>query len=227
MKKQGSSLILTLLCCLLGTVSVQAQTRILPLGDSVTSSFAPYSSFRYWLWQSLMEANYDVTFVGTQYGVADGQPDKTDYNQNHEGHPGWTSSDGARYIDSIATATVPDIVLLDLGANDVQDDIAADQSETNLLFIIDHLRQVNPNVLILMAKPTPFLNQNRRGMSLLKGAIKRVAKIEKKQGTHIQLVNLAGGFNVRKDTFDGTHPNESGEQKIAKRYFAALKKALR
>jgi lysophospholipase L1-like esterase len=36
-----------------------------------------------------------------------------------------------------------------------------------------------------------------------------------------------GGFNLRKDTFDGVHPNEIGEQKIARKLFLALAKAAR
>src|SRR6185503_14232817 len=84
--------------------TAQAQTRILPLGDSVTSSFAPHSSYRYWLWHELVDAGYNVDFVGSQQGVADGTPDKTDYDQDHEGHPGWTTQDGVDNIDSIAAA---------------------------------------------------------------------------------------------------------------------------
>jgi lysophospholipase L1-like esterase len=37
---------------------------------------------------------------------------------------------------------------------------------------------------------------------------------------------LRAGFNPRSDTKDGTHPNVRGEQKIANRYFQALRKVL-
>lgn len=208
-------------------VNSQAQTRILPLGDSVTSSMAPHVSYRYWLWHLLADRGYNVDFVGTQWGVANGSPEYTDFDENHEGHLGWTSQDAVESIDSIASATVPDIVLLDLGANDVDDNIPHGVSKANLITIIETLHAVNPGVVIVMALPTPYVGQNRRGISLLRHAIKRAAVIERHAGVHIRTVNLAASFNVRKDTFDGTHPNESGEKKIAKRYFNVLRPLLR
>ena len=210
--------------------AVQAQTRILPLGDSVTSSFAPYSSYRYWLWHYLTDnpkRYYNVDFVGTQSGVAEGSPARTDYDQDHEGHPGWTSQDGLENIDFIANATQPDVVLLDLGANDVEQGVDPAIIIGNLQGIIEHLRAVNPNVAVLLAEPTPYTGDNSRGLSKFKGAIARLAKQEdQKRGSRVLAVNLFGGFSVRKYTFDGTHPNERGEQFIAKKYFAVLKKVL-
>jgi hypothetical protein len=64
-------------------------------------------------------------------------------------------------------------------------------------------------------------------MSKLKGAISKVAKQNNQKESRIYVINLFGGYNVRKDTFDGVHPDESGELKISKKYFAALKKVLK
>jgi lysophospholipase L1-like esterase len=214
-------------CLLLSSSPIFAQARILPLGDSVTSSFAPSSSYRYWLWHRLENSGYHVDFVGTQWGVANGAPLKTDFDQNHEGHPGWTTQDGAFYIGSIAPATVPDIVLLDLSANDIDAGIYYKDSATNLMTIIETLRSVNPRVVVLLAQPTPYVGQNKRAMSLLRYAIKRVAAIEKRKGARVVIVNLAASFSPRKDTVDGTHPDESGEKKIASRYYSTLRKYLR
>src|SRR5580765_1323778 len=99
--------------------TVQAQVRILPFGDSVTASVSPHNSYRFWLWHKLTDNGFNVDFVGTQNGVADGAPANPDFDMDHEGHPGWTTMDGLIHVDSIAAATQPDIVLLDLGANDV------------------------------------------------------------------------------------------------------------
>lgn len=207
-------------------VTSQAQTRILPLGDSVTSSFSPNSSYRYWLWHDLVNAGFNVDFVGTQYGVADGPAGNPDFDQDHEGHPGWTTQDGLENIDSIIAATQPDIVLLDLGANDVQEGFPMSTIESNLEGIIEHLKAANPNIVILLADPTPYRGPNSSRMSKLKGVISRVATLENQPGSSVLIVNLFGGFNVRKDTSDGMHPNEIGEQFIAQRFFAALQRVL-
>jgi lysophospholipase L1-like esterase len=206
----------------LASLAAQAQIRILPMGDSVTSSFSPHDSYRFWLWNRLVNAGYNVDFVGTQTGVVGGPPTDTNFDQDHEGHPGWTTQDGVENVDSIIAATQPDIVLLDLGANDLAQGITIPTTIANLQTIIDHFQAANPNVVVLLAEPTPFVGMNRQWMSQLRSAIRKLVKHE----THVRDVNLWGGFNVRKDTFDGMHPNESGEKKIAKDFFSQLKKPL-
>jgi len=67
-------------------------TRIMPLGDSITESFAPYDSYRYYLWTSLQNSGFrDIDFVGSQHGVLGGEPANENFDQDHEGHPGWTT----------------------------------------------------------------------------------------------------------------------------------------
>lgn len=214
-------------CLCAAAFTAPAQTRILPLGDSVTSSFAPHSSYRYWLWHALIDSGYNVDFVGTQHGVTGGEPANADFDQDHEGHTGWTTSDALFVIDSIANATHPDIVLLDLGSNDVADEIPLENIVANLHEIIQHLRAVNPNVVILMARSTPSVGDNGRAMSRLRSAVKKVAKSETQPGSKVIAVNLSGGFNAKKNTFDGMHPNEVGEQKIARKYYRVLRKLFR
>jgi lysophospholipase L1-like esterase len=204
--------------------TASAQTRILPLGDSGTSSFAPHSSYRYWLWQYLVNAGLNVNFVGTQRGVAGGVPTNTDFDQDHDGHPGWTTQDALANIDRIASATRPDIVLVDLGDNDVMEGVPMQNTVSNLEQIIERLRAVNPNVIILLGQPTPYIGPNHKNVSKLKGAIGKIAKAQNQPESPVMKVNLCSGFNVRKDTFDGMHPDESGEQKIAYKFFAALMK---
>jgi hypothetical protein len=82
-------------------------------------------------------------------------------------------------------------------------------------------------VAILLAQPAPYSGPNSKMMSKLKGAVSKVVKIQKDKESPVIKVNLFGGFHVRKDTFDGAHPNELGEMKIAKRYYKALRKLLR
>src|SRR6187399_3097989 len=69
-----------------------AATRIMPLGDSITSSFAGHDSYRYWLWHSLQDAGYtNIDFVGSQRGVFGGTPLHANFDQDHEGHTGFTA----------------------------------------------------------------------------------------------------------------------------------------
>jgi len=210
-------------CLCLTQNVVQAQLRILPIGDSVTSSFSPHFSYRYWLWHKLVDHGYNVDFVGTQEGVADGPPGNPNFDQDHEGRPGWTADSAFGSIDGIASATGPDIVLLDLGANDIMQGSTVPEVVAKLKAIIDRFRAANPNVKILIAEPTPYAGPNSRQMSKLKGAIGLMAKHATQAHSRVIAVDLFGGFSVSTDTYDGMHPDQSGELKIASKFYAALR----
>lgn len=214
----------------------RAQVRIMPFGDSVTSDgSSPESSYRYWLWTYMQQAGFNAVFTGSQYGVSDGTPANSNFDQRHEGHPGWTTQDGLDNIGWIA-AESPDIVLLDLGSNDVEQGMDLKTTTANLEQIIEAFRNVNPNVIIIISDPAPWVvntgnrqsdHQEKSQMSKLKGAVNRAFKAEKRAGANIIKVNQWSGFNARRDTKDGMHPNVQGEQKIARKYFRALQRIFR
>jgi len=223
-------------CLSLAPLMAEAQ-NIMPMGDSVTArGDSPESSFRYWLWQDLIGIGFQGAFVGNQFGVSDGAPLNSDFDQHYEGggtlDDAWSTQDG---IDNLGNANSQgaDIVLLDLGSNDYNPgtDLKSNlaQVQANLETIMNGLAAQNPGIIILLAKPTPWVTQDRnekRFMSGLSGAVARAGKDVKKAGVNVIVVNLRGGFSARSDTKDGTHPNVRGEQKIANRYFQALRKVL-
>jgi lysophospholipase L1-like esterase len=233
MKKLNLLVLIAGACVCLASFTAGA-VNIMPMGDSVTArGGSPESSYRYWLYTYLINAGYqNINFVGNQNGVSDGPPENSNFDQHYEGGatPGpdaWTSQDG---VDAISNANShsPDIVLLDLGSNDFNsgDDMTAVLAtiKVNLEQIIEGLRAANSGVIILLAEPTPWVTSakdEKKFQSALKGLVSQVAKEE-----GVIKVNLFGGFSAKNDTKDGTHPNVRGEQKIAKKYFSALKKVL-
>jgi lysophospholipase L1-like esterase len=58
---------------------------------------------------------------------------------------------------------------------------------------------------------------------MMRQAVSRAAHAEKKLGARIYLVNLSG-ISPTHDTYDGMHPNDRGEQKIAKKYFSVVRR---
>jgi acyl-CoA thioesterase-1 len=210
----------------LAAVSVQAQIRILPLGDSITSSIAPHVSYRYWLWHSLVNANYNVDFVGTQFGVADGAPAKTDFDQNHEGHPGWETTDAIDNINGILSATHPDVVLLDLGSNDIENGVRIATVRDNLRFLVERMAAANSEIRIIVATPSPYKGSFSSRLSVLRDSIIVMVNAEHRAGIHVAAVDLYSGFSVKNDTFDGVHPNQNGEKLIASRFFQRLKAVM-
>jgi lysophospholipase L1-like esterase len=238
MKKQILTALFAGACLCLGSFSATAQVKILPYGDSVTSfGSAPESSYRYWLFVDLTNAGYifddgnggDFVFVGTRSGTDDAPPQNNWPAEEYSGGEGQNSANAAGQAGGIANSTQPDIVLLDFGSNDFGA-WGLDTTRANLDAAIEAIRAVNPNVIVLIAKPTGWDDTDpgaRKFMSQLSATVGQVAKDEKRAGANVIAVNLFGGFNVRKDTKDGTHPNVIGEQKIAKKYFAVLKGVLK
>jgi lysophospholipase L1-like esterase len=218
------------------------QVKIMPMGDSVTArGSSPESSYRYWLYQDLQNAGFNnFVFVGNQNGVSDGAPANSDFDQHYEGGgPGndaWTTQNGVNAAPSAARST-PDFLILDLGSNDIIGGIDPATTQANLQSIIETFAAANPNIIILLAKPTPFAvdpvatsqekRLERRQQSQLASMASKVGQAEKKNGINVIVVNQFGGYNVKTDTKDGTHPNVRGEQKIARKYFAVLKKYMK
>jgi lysophospholipase L1-like esterase len=241
MKKQILASVFAGACVCLGGLSANAQVRILPYGDSVTTFGSnPESSYRYWLWKDLTDFGFvldqDFIFVGTESGVQDGAPANDWPAEEFSGDEGESSGGAAGEAADVAAATNPDIVLLDFGSNDydasqsVKDTLA--QTRANLDAIIQAFAAQNPNVTILLAKPTPWVVTpdsppgTKQFMSGLSGAVAKAAADSRKAGVNVVLVNQRGGFNARKNTKDGEHPNVVGEQKIANKYFQALRRRL-
>ncbi len=141
--------------------------RVMPLGDSITDDFTRYDT-----WQGLVEAGYQVDFVGTQSSIpasrAGDVPDVAglSFDQDHEGHSGWAASeilagnpdepDAGRLVEWLKTVET-DVVLLHVGTNDLarlgsDAELVADRISR----IVFELQQVMPDVTIFVAQITPI-----------------------------------------------------------------------
>jgi acyl-CoA thioesterase I len=234
MKRQIFAGLVVGVCLSAATVVSHAQTTIMPFGDSVTArGGTPESSYRYWLYNDLVNAGFSFDFVGSQSGVSDPPPANDWPDEDYEGGDGLTTGSALSDWESDAVGRSPDIVLLDLGSNDFNPDedlkTNLGQTRTNLDMIIQGFVDAKPQTIILLAIPTPWVPTSageRKFMSGLGGAVAKAAQDERRAGANVILVNLRAGFSARGDTKDGSHPNVRGEQKIASRYFQALRRVL-
>jgi acyl-CoA thioesterase I len=194
--------------------------RIMPLGDSITEAWDGFASYRYWLQQRLTEAGIAFDFVGSRNGVYRGRPRFAAFDAEHEGHWGWRTSQVLAEIDGWAVAARPDVVLLHLGTNDLASD--PEVIAKNLGAIIDALRRANPDVAVLLARLIPPTGFPQKRLRLVNDAIERTGRERSTDRSPIVIVRHDEGFDPRLDTYDGLHPNESGERKMAERWFDAL-----
>lgn len=202
--------------------------NILPVGDSITESTTGHASYRYWLWNTLADAGHIVDFVGSKQpaGVADGPALYPGFDPHHDGHSSFRADNMAAGLASQGwkdfanqPQNTPDIALVQIGLNDIREGQSDTSTRDDIGAIIDALRAVNPNVTVLVAQITPATGFSVTGLNSLLPALvtsKNTAQ------SRVILVDQATGFSAAADTYDGIHPNESGEKKIAANWFAAL-----
>jgi lysophospholipase L1-like esterase len=229
------------------------QVRILPLGNSITDGDGEHNSYRRPLWLMLDSAGFNVDFIGSKNrnGYDDNLPPNPDFDLDHEGHAGWTSYDvmsgpdgwdqQRETLPEWLEQYTPDIVLMHIGTNDIFGCKSAASILTNINRIIEVLRNDNPRVIIFLAQILPLAGAEKLGFDdrycnpskTLNQLIVELnntiaANIENLSNAEspVYLVDQYSGINPDIDLFDGIHPNETGEVKMAEAWYSKLTPVL-
>ncbi|HET8841857.1 MAG TPA: cellulose binding domain-containing protein [Ktedonobacteraceae bacterium] len=200
--------------------------RIMPLGDSITGS---PGCWRALLWNQLQTAGFtNIDFVGTLppqgCGIA--------YDGDNEGHGGILATNMANQnqLPAWLSATNPNIVLMHLGTNDVWSHLSNSTILAAYSTLVDQMRANNPNMKILVAQIIPMNPSSctdcAQGVVSLNAAIPAWASSKSTAQSPIIVVDQWTGFDDSTDTVDGVHPNDSGNQKMAGRWFPPLSAQL-
>ena len=200
--------------------SASGALRVMPLGDSITEGANEAATYRYWLQKELEGAGVAVDFVGSKSGVFRGKPRFTDFDPDHEGHWGWTSGEVLDRIDEWAPAARADVALVHLGTNDFGGDPSV--VPRNLSAIIDELRKAKPEVVVFLARIIPADGMPADRLDAANDAIEAMGREKSTEASPVLIVDQAEGFDPHVDTYDGTHPNEPGEKKMADKWFRAI-----
>jgi lysophospholipase L1-like esterase len=203
-----------------------APVRIMPLGDSITGS---PGCWRALLWNRLQNTGFtNIDMVGTQPPQGCGVP----YDGDGEGHGGalvTAVADQNQLVGWLA-ATLPDVVLMHFGTNDVWSGRTVDQVLAAYSKLVDQMRVSNPGMKILVAQIIPLAPSGctdcpQRAVAL-NNAIPAWAAGKSTAQSPIRVVDQWTGFTSATDTADGVHPNDSGNQKMSDRWYPALAAAL-
>ncbi len=208
-----------------GNASVESGielVRVMPLGDSITQSNRRHNSYRRPLWFLLQDAGYGVDFVGSMTENYEGGPPNPDFDIDHEGHWGWHADEILAEMPTWAEATQPDIVLMHLGTNDLFGGETPESTIDELGQIISVLREVNPDVVVLVATVIPHNRGNRAAIEPLNELIPTFVEAINTEQSPVVLVDQYTDYSGRDDNFDAVHPNEQGEAKMAQKWFDAM-----
>ncbi|MCK5903562.1 MAG: hypothetical protein KAG28_10500 [Cocleimonas sp.] len=217
------------------SIAEPAQIKILPLGDSITGASKYKQSYRYPLWQHLVDAGKSIRFIGSQFkegnhGRVWANYKNLKFPEANEAHSGWRADQvlgglnrKIRGIDQWIKTYTPDIALIHLGTNDMYQSQTPESTRDEIEQIIIILRKKNPRIKILVAKIIPLrMKPNVPRLNQLLGQL--AVKLNTKTSP-VMAADLYSGFSIYTDMQkDKIHPNANGEKKMAKAWFNALMK---
>lgn len=199
--------------------------RIMPLGDSITQGNVQFNSYRPTLWRMLNQAGYQVDFVGSLRRHHGGDPRETDYDPDHEGHWGWAIDRVLPELPGWLAEAKPDVILLHLGTNDALRRHPDEETVQEWLAVLRLIHAQNPQICVLAARLIPAVGEEAL-IERLNGAFEKAWAEQPIPDLDLRWVDQFSGFDPNVDTWDGLHPNQQGERKLAERWFAALREVL-
>ena len=214
-------------------------------------------SFRRPLWNSVVgdASNPLVDFVGTRNGVranngtcgnppsSVAQPTVADFDADHEAYWGWCVNDVSAVLPGSLAALAaqrgvlqtdnrrPDVALVHLGTNDIlQQSQNPAQIAGELATLVGQLRAANRNIRVVVAQVIPVargdLTESNQVPVLNSQIAAQVGALSTTESP-VTVVDQFDGFNAGADLYDGVHPNNGGEQKMAAKWLPALKDAIK
>lgn len=197
--------------------------RILAVGDSITQGGKTFVTYRLPLDVKLRAAGLRYEFVGSQQSEGPHGP------LWHEGYGGKNAEFLAGIMPQKLKQARPDVILLHCGHNHSAEEkpvpgiIAAERA------IIEAARKQNPKVVILLALVIPSGKLPKYAyIPELNQAEVLLARELHRPDAPVMIVDQFTGFDPQKDTIlDKVHPNAQGAEKMATKWFTALKGVVR
>jgi lysophospholipase L1-like esterase len=98
--------------------------------------------------------------------------------------------------------------------------------------LLGQMRTKNPKMHVIVSNLLPldtkrWPQSGQDGIVNLNAAIKQWAPARSTRDSPVVLVDNYAGFDAVADTTDGEHPNDSGNEKMATRFFAPTRDAIK
>ncbi|WP_104636315.1 GDSL-type esterase/lipase family protein [Streptomyces sp. MH60] len=210
--------------------------RFMFVGDSMTIGSAGEHTWRYRLWQHLRDScGRPFTFVGPRETLHDQVTDaptshayaEPDFPRAHLAGWGEGWHHMAPLIEETVRACRADVLLVSLGLIDLGFYTNAEQTAANVRAFVAAARSANPRVRVAVMPvlhnirveaDTSFAEQVAHFNELL---AKTLTDLDDPRSP-LLFVPPPVAYDFHTDTYDGTHPNESGEHRIAEAFATAM-----
>jgi hypothetical protein len=235
-----ASVIIFALSCQLAGNSSAAVLKIMPLGDSITlgANSPAISGYRGPLYTLLSNAGITFQYVGSSMENAGTLPATPIDERHHEGHSGFfISADPVLFpyrggITNNLNAWLlpgikPDIILLMIGTNDVDNNYDlpnAPSRLSNLISMIsDKTTGLKPNAQLIVATIIPINDTTENGwVQTYNSSLATVVSNHQKAGENVSMVDMYSAISTSSDLYDKLHPNDSGYNKMAQVWYDGI-----
>ena len=213
---------MTILCMLItlvcGGVAKAAEPVVIhPLGDSITHGM-DRDGYRGPLAKYLMGKNVSFRFAGT---LDDGSSALTE--RKHDGHDGWVIDQITAHVDEWARAFAPDVVLLMIGANDVETGATVEVVIARYRGLLDRIAAALPRAHVLVSEIS-VIRDDRFDRDAVE-VNRRLRELVMARGAHFTFVPMHDAL-TKSDLRDLDHPTTRGNAKMAERWWTHLEPIL-
>jgi beta-glucanase (GH16 family)/lysophospholipase L1-like esterase len=201
-----------------GAGGTKSQVILMPLGDSITDGGDSMGGYRLDLWKKLVQTDGDkIDFVGSLNGGPSDLGDK-----DHEGHIGWNITELDEQINGWMTTSKPDIVLLHIGTNDLDQGASASEMESNLKKLLTDIYTAKPDTALVVSSLIITTVGEKATWTAYNAAIPGIVSGFKSQGKNITYVDMSNSL-TEADLDDGAHPTWEGYSKMATVWYPIVK----
>ncbi|RAJ40136.1 lysophospholipase L1-like esterase [Kitasatospora sp. SolWspMP-SS2h] len=196
-----------------------AALRLLPLGDSITWGVGTGSgnSYRSALWNQLAAEGHPEDFVGSVRNGTLSDPD-------NEGHSGWRIDQIAGIADSVLARYRPNVVTLEIGTNDLNQNYQVATAADRLSALIDQINRDAPDATVLVGTLIVSTSSTEEpNRPAFNAKLPGIVQAKQAAGKHVRLVDL--GTLTTADLSDALHPNDSGFAKMATAFNSGVQAA--
>lgn len=211
----------------------------MPVGDSMTIGSAGEHTWRYRMWHHLC-ATYGGPFalVGPRETLYDKAADAPvsyayadpDFPRAHLAGwgEGWVHM--APLIGEAVREARADVLLVSLGLIDLGFYTDAEQTAQNVRAFVAGARAAEPHVRMVLLPVIPNVRAHSdhafaAQVGLFNDLLAKTAADLDEPRSPLLLASVPASYDIHTDTYDGTHPNGSGEHKIAAAFADALHQA--
>lgn len=241
-----------------------ADLKLMPIGDSITHGYEVEGGYRKYLSHFLSENGYDIDFVGPNSNYPETfeyNGETVTYDSDHAGYSGYaiqymTGTETRQGIletlrsGNYLAAYQPDIVLLQIGTNDVlsaYNDGITDRLENLINYIIGELD--SDSVVFVTTIPdidvaavydwfwaygeVKYNNTEEEFAGIVQdyidtynASIPNLVTKMQGEGKNVRFADIHSVINKDTDLKDGVHPHEQGYEKMGAYWYSTLNSFL-